>query len=147
MENLVLSLWNHVRKIIYLMIVVSQLPGLISGVIFPVMLDSQSQLVFLKVLWRHIFSKTHLTYSFIRLMSYIYIFYIHIVTMHAISISSTFYSLYTFSFICIYIVILQTISLFCIVFTLAQHWCTLLCFYVPCILYVKRQRTLWFGAS
>ena len=27
-------------------------------------------------------------------MSYIYIFYIHIVTMHAISISSTFYSLY-----------------------------------------------------
>ena len=29
-------------------------------------------------------------------MSYIYIFYIHIVTMHAISISSTFYSLYTF---------------------------------------------------
>ena len=29
-------------------------------------------------------------------MSYVYIFYIHIVTMHAISISSTFYSLYTF---------------------------------------------------
>ena len=29
-------------------------------------------------------------------MSYIYIFYIHIVTMHAISISSTFYSLYIF---------------------------------------------------
>ena len=29
-------------------------------------------------------------------MSYIYIFYIHIVTMHAISISSTFNSLYTF---------------------------------------------------
>ena len=29
-------------------------------------------------------------------MFYIYIFYIHIVTMHAISISSTFYSLYTF---------------------------------------------------
>ena len=29
-------------------------------------------------------------------MSYIYIFYIHIVTMHAISISSTFYYLYTF---------------------------------------------------
>ena len=29
-------------------------------------------------------------------MSYIYFFYIHIVTMHAISISSTFYSLYTF---------------------------------------------------
>ena len=29
-------------------------------------------------------------------MSYIYIFYIHIVTMHGISISSTFYSLYTF---------------------------------------------------
>ena len=29
-------------------------------------------------------------------MSYIYIFYIHIVTMHDISISSTFYSLYTF---------------------------------------------------
>ena len=29
-------------------------------------------------------------------MSYIYIFYINIVTMHAISISSTFYSLYTF---------------------------------------------------
>ena len=29
-------------------------------------------------------------------MSYFYIFYIHIVTMHAISISSTFYSLYTF---------------------------------------------------
>ena len=28
-------------------------------------------------------------------MSYIYIFYIHIVTVHAISISSTFYSLYT----------------------------------------------------
>ena len=29
-------------------------------------------------------------------MSYIYIFYIHIVNMHAISISSTFYSLYSF---------------------------------------------------
>ena len=29
-------------------------------------------------------------------MSDIYIFYIHIVTMHAISISSTFYSFYTF---------------------------------------------------
>ena len=29
-------------------------------------------------------------------MSYIFIFYIHIVTMHAISISPTFYSLYTF---------------------------------------------------
>ena len=29
-------------------------------------------------------------------MSYIYIFYIHIVTMHAISISFKFYSLYTF---------------------------------------------------
>ena len=29
-------------------------------------------------------------------MSYIYIFYIHIMTMHAISISSTFYSFYTF---------------------------------------------------
>ena len=27
-------------------------------------------------------------------MSYIYIFYIHIVAMHAISISSTFYSIY-----------------------------------------------------
>ena len=29
-------------------------------------------------------------------MSYIYIFYIYIVTMHAINISSTFYSIYTF---------------------------------------------------
>ena len=29
-------------------------------------------------------------------MSYIYIFYFHIVTMHAISISSTFYSLYVY---------------------------------------------------
>ena len=48
-------------------------------------------------------------------MFYIYILYIHIVTMQAISISSTFYSLYIFSFICIYIVILQTLSLFCIV--------------------------------
>ena len=70
----------------------------------------------LKGLWRHICSKTHLTYSFILVMSYIYIFYIHIVTMHAISISSTFYSLFTVSLhMHIYIVIRQTISLFCIV--------------------------------
>ena len=79
-----------------MVIVVSQLPGLISGINFPVILDSPSQLMFLKGLWRRIFSKTYLAYSFIQVMSYIYIFYIHIVTMHAISISSTFYSFYTF---------------------------------------------------
>ena len=74
-----------------MVVVVSQLPDLISGTNFPVILDSPSQLIFLK---RHILSKTHLTNSFILMMSYFYIFYIHIVTMHAISISSTFYSLY-----------------------------------------------------
>ena len=34
-------------------------------------------------------------------MFYIYVFYIHIVSMHALSIS-IFYSLYNFSFMCIY---------------------------------------------
>ena len=63
---------------------------------FPPILNSPSQLMFLKGLWRHIFSKIHLTYSFILVMSYIYIFYLHIVTMHAISIPSIFYSLDTF---------------------------------------------------
>ena len=38
----------------------------------------------------------YLTYSFILVMSYSYIFYIHILTMHAISISPIFYILYTF---------------------------------------------------
>ena len=79
-----------------MVIVVSQLRGLISGINFPVILDYPSQLVFLKGLWRQIFSKTQLTYSFILVMSYIYIFYIRIVAMHAISISFIFYSLYTF---------------------------------------------------
>ena len=42
---------------------VSQLWG-ISRINFPVILDSPSQLMFLKGLWRHVFSKMHLTYSF-----------------------------------------------------------------------------------
>ena len=59
--------------------------------------------------WRHIFSKMHLTYSFILVMSYIYIFCVHIVTMRAItciSISSFFTISTYFSFLYIYIVIL-----------------------------------------
>ena len=98
-----------------MMIAVSQLRGLISAINFPVILDSLSQLMFLKGLWRHIFSKMHFTCSFIIVMSYVYFFYIHIVTMHAISISSIFTLSIHFSVMCIYIVIRQIISLFCIV--------------------------------
>ena len=79
-----------------MVIVDSQLQGLISGINSPVILGSPSQLVFLKDLWRQIFSKMYLTFSFILVMSYIYIFYIHSLTMHAISISPIFYFLYTF---------------------------------------------------
>ena len=38
----------------------------------------------------------HLTYSFVLAMPYIYIFYIHILTMHAIIIPSKFYLVYEF---------------------------------------------------
>ena len=101
-----------------MVIVVSQLPGLISGINFPVTLDSPSQLMFLKGLWRRIFSKTHLTYSFILVMSYVYLYSSSIFTSW-LCMLLVFHLHFTlsihFSFICIYIVILQTISLFCIV--------------------------------
>ena len=123
--------------------IVSQLPDLIFGINYPVILHSPSQLMFLKGLWRHIVSKMHLTYSFIVVMPYIYIFYIHIVTMHAItciSISSIFTISTHFSFIVI--VILQTISLFCIV--LHWLWCTLYAFiYYIFHMYSTREHCGW----
>ena len=87
---------TKLKKQKHMVIVVSQLQGPISGINSPVILGSPSKVMFLKGLWRHIFSKMHLTYSFILVMSYIYILYIHILTMHAISISPIFYFLYTF---------------------------------------------------
>ena len=44
-----------------MVIVVSQLRALISGINFPVTLNSPSQLMISKGLWRHIFSKMHYT--------------------------------------------------------------------------------------
>ena len=68
-------------------------------------------------------------------MTYIYIFYIHTVTMFAI------YFIYISLYLCILVscahIFFPIILLYCIV--LRYHWYTRLCIYVLCILYTAPE--------